>query len=260
MTKNLNSTTIVTWRLSSLLYRLNGLYYGLREQVDTCHQQIASRLYEKLLHLFKLTHIDDQEKLRMLIPLKDDFPLKDSSSREKHSISDLKNKVVIFLVSKPELLPIEKIFLLVQQTRGCPHHEKIKGSYVILWFPISASSTWTETDEMNFHILSNSLPFWSLWQPWLLNSAVFNFFTQEWNFNEEIMVVVFDSNGMLTNSNAVDMIWIWGPKAFPFSMTREKELWESRIGLCNLYLTISISYWPVGLIKRKISAFMRVTT
>lgn len=80
------------------------------EQVDGCRQQIgkvsafknfdpksfmvhmhsdhsakllATRLYEKLLHLFKLTHVDNQETLRMLIPLKDDFPLKDSLSNEK---------------------------------------------------------------------------------------------------------------------------------------------------------------------------------
>lgn len=154
----------------------------------------------------------------------------------QHSISELKNKVVIFLVSKPELLPIEKIFLLVQQTHGHPHHEKIKGSYVILWFPISTSDTWTKTDEINFHILSNSLPFWSLRQPWLLNSAVINFFKQEWNFNEEMMMSVLDSNGMLSNSNALDMIWIWGPKAFPFSMTREKELWETQDWTLQLIL------------------------
>lgn len=39
-------------------------------------------------------------------------------------------------------------------------------------------------------------------------------------------MVVLDTNGMVTNSNAMDVIWIWGAKAFPFSLLREKELWE----------------------------------
>ncbi|KAL3511364.1 hypothetical protein ACH5RR_030765 [Cinchona calisaya] len=149
----------------------------------------------------------------MLIPFVDNFPLKDCSSNEKllssanslsgdtdetdvvdkkmHSISELRNKLVVLLVSKPELLPIEKIFLLVQQTYDHPHQEKIGQR-----------------------------------QPWLLISVVVNFIKQEWNFKEEPMMVVLDTNGMITNSNAMDMIWIWGAKPFPFSTLREKELWE----------------------------------
>lgn len=94
--------------------------HGLLEQVDSCHQQIgkvsafqnfdlkffmvhmhanhsaklvATRLYEKLLHLFNLTHIDNQEILRMLIPLKDDFPFEDLLSKEKVVFHFLKKKL-----------------------------------------------------------------------------------------------------------------------------------------------------------------------
>ncbi|KAL3501103.1 hypothetical protein ACH5RR_035552 [Cinchona calisaya] len=221
-----NFTTTGVWTMFSLVYRLSALCSDLKAQMETCHQQIGTRLYEKLLNLFKQTDIDNQENLQMLIPFVDNFPLKDCLSNEKHSISELKNKVVIFLVSKPELLPIEKIFLLVQQTYDHPHQEKIGGSYVIIWVPISSSHAWSRTDYISFHFLSNSLPFWSLKQPWFLNSAVVNFIKQEWNFKEEAMMVVLDTNGMITNSNAIDMIWIWGAKAFPFSILREKELWE----------------------------------
>ncbi|KAL3511367.1 hypothetical protein ACH5RR_030768 [Cinchona calisaya] len=88
----------------------------------------------------------------MLIPFADNFPLRECSSNEKvlssanslsgdtdeidivhqkmHSISELRNKVVVLLVSKPELLPIEKIFLLVQQTYDHPHQQKIGQSYI----------------------------------------------------------------------------------------------------------------------------------
>lgn len=223
---NSNSITIAAWTMRNLVCKLSALCCDLREQVKMCHQQIDSRLYEKLPNLFNQIHVDNQEKLKMLIASGDNFPLMDCLSKEKHSISELKNKVVILLISKPELLPIEKIFLLVHQTYDHPHQEKIGGSYVVLWVPLSSSHGWSHADKISFQFLSGSLPFWSLKQPGLLNSAVVNFIIQEWNFKEEAMMVVLDTNGMITNSNAMDMIWIWGAKAFPFSISREKELWE----------------------------------
>ena len=39
-------------------------------------------------------------------------------------------------------------------------------------------------------------------------------------------MVVLDSRGMVTNSNAIDMVMSWGAQAFPFSASREEELWE----------------------------------
>lgn len=40
------------------------------------------------------------------------------------------------------------------------------------------------------------------------------------------MVVVMDSNGRVVNMNAMDMVLIWGIRAYPFSVSREDELWE----------------------------------
>lgn len=39
-------------------------------------------------------------------------------------------------------------------------------------------------------------------------------------------MVVMDSNGRFVNMNAMDMVLIWGVKAYPFSVSREDELWE----------------------------------
>lgn len=39
-------------------------------------------------------------------------------------------------------------------------------------------------------------------------------------------MVVLDSRGMVTNSNAIDMVMSWGARAYPFSASREEELWE----------------------------------
>lgn len=41
-------------------------------------------------------------------------------------------------------------------------------------------------------------------------------------------MVALDSQGMVSNYNATDMVFIWGAKAFPFSNSKEKELWEEQ--------------------------------
>ncbi|KAK2968636.1 hypothetical protein RJ640_030716 [Escallonia rubra] len=221
-----NTTIIATWGLSSLAFRLSSLCSDLKSQVDMCHQQIETRLLKEICDVFKETHADNQKVLQKIFALKDDLPLKDCSSQAELQVSELKNKVVILLVSKPELLPVEQIHFLVQQTYNDPYNKEIEGSYQIIWIPVPSSDTWTLAEKRSFHFLSNSLPWISIRHTRLLSSAVVNFIKREWNFNEEPLMVVLDLQGHVTNSNAIDMVLIWGAKAFPFSTVRERELWE----------------------------------
>ncbi|CAK9180531.1 unnamed protein product [Ilex paraguariensis] len=248
------STPIAALELLSLAYKLRGLCRNLREQVDLCHQQIEKGWYKKLLNLFKETHADNQEVLHTLFALKDELPFRNCSSQTKPScvhvekgwykkllnlfkethadnqelgISELKSKVVLLLISKPELLSIDGILLLVQQTYDHPDHKNLGGSYEILWVPIPSSDTWNFAEERSFDFYANSLPCLSIRRPWLLNSVVVKFIKEELNYKEEPLMVVWDVRGMVTNSNAIDMMLIWGAKAFPFSASREKKLWET---------------------------------
>ncbi|KAE8705503.1 putative Sieve element occlusion e [Hibiscus syriacus] len=178
--------------LLSLEYMLSNMYRHLRPLVDACCQQREDQLNQKLLNFFKKSHIDNQEVLRML-----------SSS-------------------------IRAVVFLVNQTYDHPHREKVEGSYAIIWVPISSSEVWTNADERWFNFLSNSVPFYSVRKPWSLNSTVINFMKQEWNYRGEAIMVVLDSEGTITSSNALDMVFIWGPRAYPFSLSRENELWDGQ--------------------------------
>ncbi|RVW72607.1 Protein SIEVE ELEMENT OCCLUSION C [Vitis vinifera] len=222
-----SSITVAAWELLSLVYKLGRIYSQLRWQVDVCHQQIETKLHQKLLDLSEETQVDNQEVLHMLFALRDDTPLIDcSSQRRLLGVSELKNKVVICMVSKPEPLPIEELLFLVQQTYDHPHHNKLERSYEIVWVPIPSSDTWTEAEERSFDFLCYSLPWYSVRQPWLLCSEVVTFIKQKWNFKDEPIMVVLDSQGEVTNSNAIDMALIWGDRAYPFSASVEKKLWE----------------------------------
>ncbi|KAE8716576.1 putative Sieve element occlusion e [Hibiscus syriacus] len=117
-----------------------------------------AKLHQKLLNLFKKSHIDNKEVLRMLFALKDDLPLKDGSTQERR---------------------------------------KVEGSYAIIWVPIH-------------------LPKYG---PMLRRNGS-TFYQTRCHFTR------FDNLGTITSSNALDMVFIWGPRAYPFSLSRENELWD----------------------------------
>ncbi|CAN6548843.1 unnamed protein product [Malus baccata var. baccata] len=223
-----DSTIIATWELVSLAYQLRSIYDHLRQQVEVCHHQTETKLYHKLLNIFKETQVDNQEVLSLLFAFTDDFPLKQCPSQAKLGVSDLKSKVVILLISRPELLSIEESLFLVQQTHNHPHNKDAEASHAIVWVPIPVSSTWTNAEKENFEYLSNSLPWYSIRQPWLLNSAVATFIKEAWYYKSEPVLVVLNSQGTVTNPNAIDMLFIWGARAYPFSASREKELWQEQ--------------------------------
>ncbi|XP_004308643.1 PREDICTED: uncharacterized protein LOC101294898 [Fragaria vesca subsp. vesca] len=191
-------------------------------------QRAETKLYWKLMNVFKETQVDNQEVLSLLFAMRDDLPLKDCSSQAKLGVSDLKGKIVILLFSRPEFLSIDETLLLVQQTHNHPHYKNVEGSYKIIWIPIPVSSQWTTADATIFDLLSSIFPWYSIRKPWLLNSAVVTFIKEAWNYKNEPVMVVLDSQGNVTNKNVLDMLIIWGVTAYPFSASREKELWQEQ--------------------------------
>ena len=138
-------------------------------------------------------------------------------------MSELKNKVVIVLISNPQSLDLAETLLLVKQTSDHPLNDQLKDSYKIVWVPIPSSDEWTDAEETSFNYLSNSLPWLSVRKPWLLSSAVVRYIKEEWNYKEEPLMVVLDSNGKVINPDALDLINIWGLAAYPFSVSKEAE-------------------------------------
>lgn len=132
------------------------------------------------------------------------------------------------MFSRPEFLSIDETLLLVQQTHNHPNYKNVEGSYKIIWIPIPVSNLWTTSDETIFEFLSNILPWYSIRKPCLLNSAVVTFIKEAWNYKNEPVTVVLDSKGNVTNTNVLDMLFIWGLNAYPFSASREKELWQEQ--------------------------------
>ncbi|CAN0871833.1 Protein SIEVE ELEMENT OCCLUSION C [Linum grandiflorum] len=219
-----NSSTVAAWEMLSLESRLSKICSRLSETVETCHRLIEAKMHRKLSTLFWEDHSDNQEVLQILLALKDNFPLKEPSTKSKLGVSELKDKVVILVISKPQLLPLDDLLLLVHQTYGHTRHNDFKGRYCIIWVPITESDKWSDAEEERFNMLSNSLPWYSVRRPWGIHSAAMNYMRLAWQSRADPAMVVLDSKGAMTNLNALDMVSIWGSGAFPFSAMREQEL------------------------------------
>ncbi|XP_020889984.1 protein SIEVE ELEMENT OCCLUSION C [Arabidopsis lyrata subsp. lyrata] len=208
--------------LSSLGYQLLHINTRLNKQVEDCSTQIEEKINQRLRNINSGTHQDNQDVLHLLFSLQDDLPLQQYS--RQIPITELQEKVIMLLLSKP---PVEPLFFLLQQLYDHPSNTNTEQNYEILWVPIPSSQKWTDEEKEIFDFYSNSLPWISVRQPWLLSSTILNFFKQEWHYgDDEAMVVVIDPNGRFVNMNAMDMVLIWGVKAYPFSVSRENELWE----------------------------------
>ncbi|PKI31151.1 hypothetical protein CRG98_048453 [Punica granatum] len=141
-------------------------------------------------------------------------------------ISKFKDKVVILYISKPELLTPEDLLFLLHQMYNNPHISKLEGSYEIIYIPILTSTSWSDSEEQNYDLVSNFLPWYLIRKPQRLSSAAMTFIKQEWNYEEEPISVVIDNKGSVINLNAIDTMKIWGSEAYPFSASLEEELWK----------------------------------
>ncbi|CAL0320387.1 unnamed protein product [Lupinus luteus] len=246
MSKFSDSTIIAAWELSSLAYRLNNIYSILKEQVDVCQQEIERNLHGKLLSLVDEVQTDNQKVLNLLFASNNYVSLKDCPTQVKLGVSELKNKIVLLLITKPQLFSLEELLLLVQQTCDDHSSDSLRDSYKIVWVPLPSSDTWTDAEDTSFNFLSDSLPWYAVWKPRSLSSAVVNYIREEWNYKEEPLMVVLDSNGKVTNNNALDMVKIWGARSFPFSASKEAELWQDQKLTMQLLLSDInplLAYW-----------------
>ncbi|KAK9117380.1 hypothetical protein Sjap_016327 [Stephania japonica] len=219
------STANAAWELSSLVYKMSSISKRLKKKADVYHLVIEDLMHQKLLFLSKEGRKDNQEMLHILFGLTDDTPLRDSLSQKMVGLSELVNKVVILLISKPVILPTHELLFLIQQTSSGPQRVENERGHEIVWVPISSSS-WTDVEIETFTHFSNNLPWYSLRKPWLLSKAALNYIKQMWEFIDEPLMVVLDTSGTVTSINAMDMIYIWGVLAYPFSTLKEEQLWQ----------------------------------
>ncbi|KAG6516196.1 protein SIEVE ELEMENT OCCLUSION C-like [Zingiber officinale] len=230
------------WELWSLAKKISYIYEVLRNNFDAFSQQIEKKVHLRLVNLFAGVHDNNQDVLYTLFAQKDDFPLRDSCSQEKVGVNVLSNKVVMLFISSLNIYP-EKLLLVVQQSEK-KIHNRPEEEYEIVWIPAMFSAQ--EVERRVYDQVVDILPWYSITEPSNLSSSVMKFIKEVWHFQGDSMMVALDHGGNVSSLDAFDMVAIWGSKAYPFTTSKERELWEEQRWTMELLLDSIdplFSYW-----------------
>ncbi|KAM7484165.1 hypothetical protein LguiA_000174 [Lonicera macranthoides] len=225
------ASTTEAWELSSLAHKVSNIHSHLSKQLALCYQHIDEKrhieAYQTLVRLFETPHLDNTKILKVLISPKDELPLFDSSTKRRVSIDVLRRKIVLLLISDLDLSQ-EELTILDQMYRDSRQQPaRPESQYEVVWLPIVDRTTpFTEQKQKHFEAIQNSMPWYSVYHPSLLEPAVIKYIKDVWRFTKKPLLVVLDPQGKVVNQNALHMMWIWGSLAFPFTSLREEALWK----------------------------------
>ncbi|KAJ1405349.1 Sieve element occlusion, N-terminal [Sesbania bispinosa] len=241
-------STIETWELSSLVHKLDDIKSHLRRQLTLCLEHLDNNkqreAFQTLQVLFETSHQDNLKVLKALICSRDDLlPLFDGSTKQRVSIDVLRKKIVLLYitdlhhVSDQELVIFEQMYMESRKDST-----RLGSQYELVWLPVVDKGTPSTELKKKFEKLQSMMPWYSLYDPSLLEPATIRYIKEVWLFNAKPILVVLDPQGKVVNLNAIHMMWIWGSMAYPFSSSREEALWkEESWGLALLADTIDPS-------------------
>ncbi|KAJ0007019.1 hypothetical protein Pint_28828 [Pistacia integerrima] len=202
-----------------------------------------------LVQLMESPHVDNMEALRALINANENqLPLLECATKRKASIEVLKSKTVLLFISNMEMSD-EEIFMvnkLYIESRQDP--TKVESFYEVVWIPIVDRSTpWSQAKQVQFENNQSRMPWYSVYDPSIIGPAVIMYIEQVWQFKEEPILVVLDPQGKVVNNNARHMLWIWRSLAFPFTSTREEELWSQETWRIDFFVESIIAAIPISM-------------
>ncbi|KAF8378190.1 hypothetical protein HHK36_029527 [Tetracentron sinense] len=206
---------------------LSNTHDKLKQQLCICYKHIDERrsleAYKTVVNVFETIHMDNMKILTTLIYAKDDKQLlfdRLKETKQKVSIDVLRGKIVLLLISDLDIS--KEVLEILEQI----YNESDTQYYEVVWLPIVDRSTPFNNDtKEKFDKLVSKMPWYKVCDLSLLDRSVIKYIKEEWHFKKRPLLVALDAQGKVVCPNAIDMTLIWGSKAFPFSSTREKDLW-----------------------------------
>ena len=123
---------------------------------------------------------------------------------------------------------------------------KDQNKYEIVWIPIV--DKWNDDMQKKFETLRSKMPSWYIVQNFSFELGT-KYIKEKWQFKDKPIVVMMNSQGIVEhpNLNALRMITISGPDAFPFTPEKEQELsnGEDWSGYWMLNICPEVSTWAM---------------
>lgn len=128
-----------------------------------------------------------------------------------------------FDISKEEIDTLGKIYQEAQ-TKG-------EAQYYVVWIPVvEKTTTWDQETQQKFDQLISLMPWYVVPEPSKIKAEVIKYIKKEWHFENKMIVVPIDRRGSVQSLNALDMLLIWGNKAYAsiFGEKDQESIWETQ--------------------------------
>jgi hypothetical protein len=132
---------------------------------------------------------------------------------------------VLLLISDLDISH-DEILILSHMTQKS--QRPAEAQYEVIWLPILDRLTVSnKANTAKFEHLQSMMPWYTVLDPWIIESAVIKYIKEVWHFAKMSILVSLDQQGRVVSQNALHMLWIWGNSAFPFNSEKEEALWKS---------------------------------
>ncbi|XP_042505588.1 protein SIEVE ELEMENT OCCLUSION A-like [Macadamia integrifolia] len=99
--------------------------------------------------------------------------------------------------------------------------------FEVIWVPMmvdNQSATWTADNKRKVSNMGASMPWYWVYDPSTIKPSFLQRVKEEWHFQGVPILVILEREGYLTHTNALPMMEIWGPSAYPFTKNVEEQL------------------------------------
>ncbi|KAL9675406.1 hypothetical protein QQ045_003608 [Rhodiola kirilowii] len=149
------------------------------------------------------------------------------------SMVTLRRKTLVLLISGLDISSNVISFLKDMYVEYATSLQEANCEFI--WLPIQ-SGPWITSLEEKYTKLLQMMPWYTVPHPNFITEKTKKFVRDIWMFHRKPLAVVLNEDGNVVCPNAMHMMYIWGPKAFPFTRMRERSLWTVDTRLSSLVL------------------------
>ncbi|MFQ6625102.1 hypothetical protein Gotur_003809, partial [Gossypium turneri] len=251
------TSTSEAWELSSLAHKVSSIHEHLQSLLRLCYQRIDAdekKLMEAFEDFKRTIETPQMDNLKILLKIfrKEETCYLMNPDKTEVLIDVLRRKHVLLLISDLDISH-EEIRVLEALYKG----ERVSSelNYEILWLPIVDRSTWNDDYEQKFLSLKSIMPWYTVNHPFAIEPAVIKYIMEVWGFVKKPIAVTLDPQGKVLCPNALNMMWIWGNSAFPFSSEKEESFWKAEAWTLELLVDRLEPNLPTWVSQQKVVCF-----
>ncbi|MBA0552954.1 hypothetical protein Golob_023726 [Gossypium lobatum] len=212
--------------LSSLARKVSSIHEHLQSRLRLCYEHIdEKKLMEAFEHFKRTIETPQVDNLKILQNIFGKEKVLLNPDRAEVYINLLRKQHVLLLISDLDISQEEIRFL------EAVYKERVSSglNYEIIWLPIVDRTTWNDGYyQKKFSNLQSIMSWYTVSHHVAIEPAVIKYIREEWGFVKKPIAVTLNPQGKVLCPNALNMMWIWGNSAFPFSSEKEESFWKAK--------------------------------